>query len=96
MFSIEKYYYYFICPISVTSIGESAFSSCSGSESVTIGEGMETIGSHSFYSNSELETTIIGGAVESIEDHALHMFFIKKYHNSWFSQIDWLCILITS
>ncbi|MBQ7466987.1 MAG: leucine-rich repeat domain-containing protein, partial [Clostridia bacterium] len=54
----------------VTSIGGSAFSSCSGLTSVTIGSGVTSIGSKAFYGCSGLTSVVIPDSVTSIGDGA--------------------------
>ena len=53
-------------PNSVTSIGDYAFSDCSGLTSVTIGNSVETIGDHAFEGCSKLTSVTIGNSVETI------------------------------
>ena len=57
-------------PNSVTSIGEYAFSSCSGLTSVTIPNSVTSIGKYSFYDCRSLTSVIIGSGVTSIGDNA--------------------------
>ena len=53
-------------PDSVTSIGPSAFSACSGLASVTIPDSVTSIGNHLFYCCSGLTSVTIPGSVTSI------------------------------
>ena len=55
---------------SVTSIGSSAFSSCSGLTSVTIPNSVTSIGSNAFSRCDGLKSVIIGNSVTSIGDYA--------------------------
>ena len=55
-----------VIPDSVTSIGSSAFYSCSSLESVTIPDSVTSIGSSAFYSCSSLESVTIPDSVTSI------------------------------
>ena len=59
-----------IIPNSVTSIGSSAFSGCSGLTSVTIPNSVTSIGSSAFYSCSGLTSVTIGNSVTSIGSYA--------------------------
>ena len=55
---------------SVTSIGDNAFTYCSGLTSVTIGDSVTTIGERAFYNCSDLTSVSIGNSVTSIGDNA--------------------------
>ena len=57
---------------SVTSIGSTAFSACSGLTSVTIGNSVESIGSYAFRACSGLTSVTIPNSVKSIGDRAFH------------------------
>ena len=59
-------------PDSVTSIGEYAFSDCSGLTSVTIGKGVTSIGNYAFEGCSSLTSVTIPDSVTSIGDHAFY------------------------
>ncbi|MBR3938887.1 MAG: leucine-rich repeat domain-containing protein, partial [Bacteroidales bacterium] len=59
-------------PNSVTSIGSSAFSGCSGLTSVTIGNSVTSIGSNAFYGCSGLTSVTIGNSVTSIGSSAFY------------------------
>ena len=59
-------------PNSVTSIGESAFSGCSGLTSVTIGNSVTSIGWSAFFGCSGLTSVTIGNSVTSIGDYAFY------------------------
>ena len=54
---------------SVTSIGESAFSNCSGLTSVTIPNSVTSIGEIAFRSSSDLISVTIGNSVTSIGEY---------------------------
>ena len=56
----------------VTSIGERAFSGCSGLTSVTIGNGVTSIGYMAYYECSGLTSVTIGNSVTSIGDYAFY------------------------
>ena len=56
----------------VTSIGEYAFSGCSGLTSVMIGNGVISIGKYAFYGCSGLTSVTIGNGVTSIGDSAFY------------------------
>ena len=55
---------------SVTSVGEDAFSNCSGLTSVTIGNSVTSIGRHAFYKCSSLTSITIPNNVTSIGESA--------------------------
>ena len=57
-------------PNSVTSIGDRAFSGCSGLTFVTIGNSVTSIGNYAFYDCSGLTSVTIGNSVTSIGDNA--------------------------
>ena len=57
---------------SVTSIGDNAFTYCSGLTSVTIGDSVTTIGERAFYNCSDLTSVSIGNSVTSIGDYAFY------------------------
>ena len=57
---------------SVTSIGDNAFTYCSGLTSVTIGDSVTTIGERAFYNCSDLTSVSIGNSVTSIGFYAFH------------------------
>ena len=59
-----------VIPNSVTSIGSSAFSGCSGLTSVTIPNSVTSIGSYAFYGCSNLTSVTIGSSVTSIGSSA--------------------------
>ena len=59
-----------IIPDSVTSIGSSAFSGCSGLTSVTIGNGVTSISDYAFYNCSSLTSITIPDSVTSIGSSA--------------------------
>ncbi|MCR5068750.1 MAG: leucine-rich repeat protein [Prevotella sp.] len=59
-----------IIPNNVTSIGEDAFSGCSGLTSVTIPNSVTSIGSYAFSSCSGLTSVTIGNSVTSIGEKA--------------------------
>ncbi|MBR2909334.1 MAG: leucine-rich repeat domain-containing protein, partial [Clostridia bacterium] len=59
-----------IIPNSVTSISSSAFHSCTGLTSVTIGDGVTSIGNYAFTYCRRLTSVIIGNSVTSIGDDA--------------------------
>ena len=59
-------------PNGVTSIGDCAFYSCMGLESVTISNSVTSIGSYTFYSCMGLESVTISNSVTSIGDYAFH------------------------
>ncbi|MGM9979304.1 MAG: leucine-rich repeat protein [Clostridium sp.] len=63
----EKIY---IIPNSVTSIDDSAFSSCSNLTSITIPNSVTSIGNSAFYSCTSLESVIIPNSVTSIGNSA--------------------------
>ena len=62
----------FEIPNTVISICESAFSSCSSLQYVTIPISVTSIGNSAFQSCSELETVTIGECVETIGDYAFY------------------------
>ena len=68
----------FIIPITVTSIGNYAFSSCSSLLNITIPNSVTSIGSYSFTSCSALETVTIGINVEIIWDNAFRQCYSLK------------------
>jgi hypothetical protein len=57
-------------PNSVTTIGEYAFSGCTGLTSVTIGNSAQTIGDYAFYHCSGLTSITIGNSVKTIGNQA--------------------------
>ena len=59
-----------IIPNSVTSIGDSAFSICTGLTSITIGNSVTTIGDYAFYYCTGLTSITIGNSVTTIGDYA--------------------------
>ena len=59
-----------IIPDSVTSIGNSAFSGCSGLTSITIPDSVTSIGNYAFSSCSGLISVTIGNSVTSIGEYA--------------------------
>ena len=59
-----------IIPNSVESIGDFAFSGCSGLTSVTIPNSVTSIGDYAFYECSGLTSVTIGNSVTSIGDYA--------------------------
>ena len=61
-----------VIPNSVTSIGNYAFSNCSGLTSVTIGESVTSIGNYAFSNCSGLTSVTIGESVTSIGDYAFY------------------------
>ncbi|MBD5392071.1 leucine-rich repeat domain-containing protein, partial [bacterium] len=56
----------------VTSIGNYAFSNCTGLTSVTIGESVTTIGTQAFWNCTGLTSVTIPGRVTTIESHAFY------------------------
>lgn len=62
-------------PNSLLSIGESAFSSCTGLKSITIGNSVKTIGKNSFFYCTGLNTVIMGSSVTTIGDDAFDNCF---------------------
>jgi hypothetical protein len=58
-------------PGSVTNIGQSAFSHCSGLQSVTIQDGVKQIGRCAFYGCTHLNKIYIPASVTSLESHAI-------------------------
>ncbi len=61
-----------VIPNSVTTIGSSAFSGCSGLTSVTIPNSVTTIGSNAFYGCSGLTSVEIPNSVTSIGNYAFY------------------------
>ena len=61
-----------IIPDGVTSIGDNAFSNCSGLTSVTIGNGVTSIGEYAFYGCSGLTSVTIGNGVTGIGEYAFY------------------------
>ena len=61
-----------VIPNSVTSIGDRAFSGCSGLTSVTIPNSVTIIGNSAFYDCSGLTSVTIPNSVTSIGDYAFH------------------------
>ena len=59
-----------VIPDSVTSIGDSAFYSCTSLTSVTIGNSVTSIGDHAFRSCDSLTSVTIGNSLSSIGDYA--------------------------
>ncbi len=59
-------------PNSVTSIGESAFYSCTGFTSITIPNSVTSIGDYAFYNCTGLTSVIIGNSVTSIGESAFY------------------------
>ena len=59
-------------PDSVTSIGQSAFSGCTGLTSITIGNGVTSIGNLAFYGCTGLTSVTIGNGVTSIGEFAFY------------------------
>ena len=60
----------FLIPDSVTSIGNSAFSSCDSLQSVTISDSVTSIGDRAFYSCESLQSVTIPDSVTSIGNFA--------------------------
>ena len=54
----------------VTSIGNSAFMSCSNLENITLPESLTSIGRMAFYGCSQLRRLTIPGSITTIKDHA--------------------------
>lgn len=67
---IPTYIEYNGAKYSVTSIGNSAFSYCSGLTSITIPNSVKSIGELAFYTCSHLTSVTIGNSVTSIADWA--------------------------
>ena len=59
-------------PVSVTSIGNDAFSCCSSLESITIPDSVTSIGNYAFNGCSSLESITIPGSVTSIGNYAFN------------------------
>ena len=76
-------------PHGVTSIGTSAFNSCSGLTNVTIPDSVTSIGNYAFRNCSGLTSVIIGNGVTSIEESAfidcsgLRTVFYKGTAEQW-------------
>ena len=59
-------------PDSVTSIGESAFSGCTGLMSITIPDSVTSIGKSAFEGSTSLTSVIIGNGVTGIDERAFY------------------------
>ncbi len=57
-------------PYSVTSIGNYAFSGCTGLTSITIPESVTSIGESAFYGCKNIETIVFGSGIETIGSNA--------------------------
>ena len=71
-YAIGKTDTYFAIPSSVTSIGDYAFSWCSGLTSIEIPAGVTSIGAYAFYYCSSLTSIEIPAGVTSIGDEAFY------------------------
>jgi hypothetical protein len=73
-----------IIPNSVTSIGQYAFSGCTGLASITIPNSVTSIGDYAFYGCSGLTSVTIPNSVTSIGDYAFQNCFglIEPVYNS--------------
>ena len=69
-------------PNSVTSIGDYAFSGCTGLTSVTIPEGVTSIGDCAFEGCTGLTSVIIPNSVTSIGDNAFYDVFNIRYYGT--------------
>ncbi len=56
-----------IIPKSVTSIGDAAFSECSGLTAINIPEGVKSIGSNAFYNCRYIESIVLPNGLETID-----------------------------
>ena len=82
-----------IIPDSVTSIGNYAFSGCTGLTSVTIGDSVTSIGGSAFYGCTGLTSVTIPDSVTSIGDRAFYnctglTYITVNENSSYYKSID--------